>query len=246
MELKYNVTGSERKSLVSAISTVLDTPTNYLGAPSFAYEVGGYHIDKNGTVSFDDLMDSDEIERLIEALCEKGFEAEAQEVTDGLCIELPLKDISETAVENLRRMTDSKAALIKKALGAERLDIELTDDTIRFPWFDRIPEPEVISAAAHLIGKLLVAAKAQKRVTAKEKETDNEKYAFRCFLLRLGFIGAEYKEERKILLKNLSGSSAFKTGQKKGFSQDDLDKAKADPAVRAEIKAILGGNDDEQ
>lgn len=246
MELKYNVTGSERKSLVGAISTILCAPTNYLGAPTFAYEVGGYHIDKNGTISFDDLMNSDEIERLIEALCEKGFEAEVQEVTDGLCIELPLKDLSETAIENLRRLTDSKAALIKKALGADRLDIELTNDTIRFPWFDRLPEPKVINAAAHLIGKLLGAAKAQKRVTAKEKDTYNEKYAFRCFLLRLGFIGAEYKEERKILLKNLSGSSAFKTGQKKGFSQDDLDKAKADPTVRSEIKAILGGNDDEQ
>ena len=34
-------------------------------------------------------------------------------------------------------------------------------------------------------------------VTATEKEVDNEKYAFRCFLLRLGFIGAEYKVERK-------------------------------------------------
>ena len=53
-------------------------------------------------------------------------------------------------------------------------------------------------------------AKTQKRVTAKEKDVDNEKYTFRCFLLRLGFIGAEYKEDRKILLRNLSGSSAFK------------------------------------
>ena len=58
-------------------------------------------------------------------------------------------------------------------------------------------------------------ARTQKRVTAKEKEVDNERYAFRCFLLRLGFIGAEYKEERKILLRNLTGSSAFKNGHKK-------------------------------
>ena len=40
---------------------------------------------------------------------------------------------------------------------------------------------------------------------------DNEKYAFRCFLLRLGFIGEEFKQSRKILLSNLDGSSAFKT-----------------------------------
>ena len=46
---------------------------------------------------------------------------------------------------------------------------------------------------------------------ATEKDVTNEKYAFRCFLLRLGFIGAEYKADRKILLKNLTGSSAFKT-----------------------------------
>ena len=44
----------------------------------------------------------------------------------------------------------------------------------------------------------------------------NEKYAFRCFLLRLGFIGAEYKSERKILLENFTGSAAFKSGLKKG------------------------------
>jgi hypothetical protein len=57
-------------------------------------------------------------------------------------------------------------------------------------------------------------AKAQKRVTATEQPVDNEKYAFRCFLLRLGFIGTEYKESRKILLKNLSGNSAFKDARR--------------------------------
>ena len=59
-----------------------------------------------------------------------------------------------------------------------------------------------------------IVAKAE-AVTAKEKAVDNEKYAFRCFLLRLGFIGAEFKTERKILLRNLTGSSAFRSGQPK-------------------------------
>ena len=56
-------------------------------------------------------------------------------------------------------------------------------------------------------------AKTQKRVNSTEKTVENEKYAFRCFLLRLGFIGSEYKNERKILLANLTGSSAFKNAQ---------------------------------
>ena len=58
-----------------------------------------------------------------------------------------------------------------------------------------------------------------KRVTATEKPVENEKYAFRCFLLRLGFIGDEYKTDRKVLLANLDGSSAFKAGAKKGGEQ---------------------------
>ena len=57
-------------------------------------------------------------------------------------------------------------------------------------------------------------AKRQKRVTARAGAVTNEKYAFRCFLLRLGLIGAKYKTTRKILLRNLSGNSAFKAGQK--------------------------------
>ena len=53
-------------------------------------------------------------------------------------------------------------------------------------------------------------AKNRKRITAKERTVCNEKYAFRCFLLRLGFIGNAYKASRKLLLKNLDGNSAFR------------------------------------
>lgn len=219
MEIKYNVTGPDRKRLVQAIAQVLESDAKYLGVPSCAYQVDNYTISKDGILSFNDHAKG---EQLIERLCEMGFEAETKEVTDGLCIEFPLKDTTEAAIENLRRMVDSKATLIKKALGSDSLKIEVTEERIRFPWFDRIPEPEVISAASHFLGHLLDAAKSHKRVTAKEKETDNEKYAFRCFLLRLGFIGDEFKETRRTLLRNLTGSAAFRTGAKKGFSAEDL------------------------
>jgi hypothetical protein len=45
------------------------------------------------------------------------------------------------------------------------------------------------------------SAKIRSGSAQPRKEVDNEKYAFRCFLLRLGFIGSDYKAERKILLK---------------------------------------------
>ena len=93
----------------------------------------------------------------------------------------------------------------------DSLPIEVTDSTVKFPWLADCSADEC-KAYTHFISALCKLAKNAKRVTAREKETDNDKYAFRCFLLRLGFIGAEYKVERKILLKNLTGSSAFKNG----------------------------------
>ncbi len=293
MELKYNVTGSERKSLVGAISSLLNASTKYLGAPTFAYEVGGYHIDKNGTLTGPDSLD------LEDALHQAGFDADGDtrhydepdtyesglggmgaldeapdidqhhpgqyadpeipftpemqkqiddyflglpmteeeelglgrtrredfqgengmQVSDvpetyediGLVIEMPRSSFTDTALDNLKRLVESKSNLIKKALGAETLELEITDDKVGFPWFEDGTDPDTVKAYTHFVTALCEMARIQKRVTAKEKETDNDKYAFRCFLLRLGFIGAAYKEERKILLRNLTGSSAFKT-----------------------------------
>jgi hypothetical protein len=97
-------------------------------------------------------------------------------------------------------------------LNVDALPIEADDERISFPWFSKLPNPEEIKAYSQFITKLCEMAKTQKRITVKEKAVDNEKYAFRCFLLRLGFIGEELKTHRKILLQNLSGSSAFKGG----------------------------------
>ncbi|MGI5906973.1 MAG: virulence protein [Candidatus Pararuminococcus gallinarum] len=245
--LNYYVTGSERKRLAQTIAEITECETKYKGAPTFAYELDYFTIDKNGTVSFDDRADSEEIENLIERLLEKGFKAapaledlqmdgreelglgrnqredfqgengmQASDIPEpyqdiGLVIEIPRSSFTDTALENLKRLVESKGRLIKKALGAEMLELEITDDKVQFPWFEDGTDPDAVKAYTHFVAALCEMSRVQKRVTAKEKETDNDKYTFRCFLLRLGFIGAEYKDERKILLKNLTGSSAFKT-----------------------------------
>lgn len=133
----------------------------------------------------------------------------------GLTIEMPKAGFSETAVANLEKLVESKAALIKKALGADCLTIEQTGDTLRFPWFRFGLQPEEANAYARFISALCDMAKEQKRVTATAKDVDNEKYAFRCFLLRLGFIGDGCKAERKILLSKLSGNGSFKSGERR-------------------------------
>lgn len=106
----------------------------------------------------------------------------------------------------------SKATLIKKAVDTEALPIERTETTIKFPWFKLKNDCGEVEAYTAFVAGLCSLAKKQKRVTAKEKAVDNEKYAFRVFLLRLGFIGEEFKVARKLLMKNLSGNSAFRDG----------------------------------
>lgn len=128
-----------------------------------------------------------------------------------LTVEMPRDALPDEALEKLQRLVDSKAGLIKKALGTDSLPIEVEDDKVAFPWFAKA-DTDSTAAYLQLITALCEMASNATRVTAVEKPVDNEKYAFRCFLLRLGFIGDEYKMARKILLRNLTGSSAWKGG----------------------------------
>ena len=138
--------------------------------------------------------------------------ADAEDEPCAVCISMPKSLFTDSNLENLKALIAAKGGLIKKALGVDDLPLEITDTKVSFPWFPATPIPDEMNAYDTFICKLCEMARNQKRINATEKPTDNEKYAFRCFLLRLGFIGAEYKTARKILLKNLSGSSAFRNG----------------------------------
>lgn len=233
MEINYKVTGEGRKELVKAVSTILQTKAVYKRMPTCAYEIGDITIDKEGTLICEDDAKAERIARDLiadgftaaddttEAQADDAEPAEETEGPESLAISMPKDGFTDDAIANLKHLVESKATLIKKALGAENLTITVEDDKISFPWFTGYPAPDEISAYAKFIGRLCVMAKTQKRVTAKDKAVDNDKYAFRCFLLRLGFIGDEYKADRKILLSKLSGSSAFKSGTKSEATDDE-------------------------
>ena len=231
MRIEFHRTGAERKALVTAIGEILEVRPKYKGMPSAAYEIAYFTVTKEGTLEFADRVDSEEVENLLEQLADRGIvaasaemaqawlNARAEELSEksgtgpqeenvGLTVEIPLDKV---AVGNLTKLLDAKGNLIRKALGITDLRIEVLDDRVAFPWFSQV-DADSAAAYTHFISALCEMSRNAKRVTATEKPVDNEKYAFRCFLLRLGFIGSEYKAERKILLKNLSGSSAFKNG----------------------------------
>lgn len=278
MRLTYNVTGAQRKSLVSAISQELNAPTQYLGAPTFTYEVGGYHIDKAGTLTgpdnldleadlqglhgfeavereydepdtyesglggmgalespeelgmttaFEDLRIDDREEfglgrtRREDPQGENGMQASDIPESDILAIEMPLTGFTPEKLENLFRLVNAKAPLLKAALGADDLPIRQTDEDggkLVFPWFTSDADSDEVKAYSMLIERLCAAAKEKQRVTAKEREVDNPKYAMRCWLLSLGLIGDEYKNARKLLLARLDGNSSFKGGSRPTYT----------------------------
>lgn len=127
-----------------------------------------------------------------------------------LTITMPLASVN---VDNLRNLLAAKGELTKKALGLVDLPLVVEAERVSFPWFTADLDADTNKAYMHFIAKLCELTLTQKRIAATAKPVTNEKYSFRCFLLRLGFIGAEYKLERKILLSKLSGSSAFRDGQ---------------------------------
>jgi hypothetical protein len=212
MTIKYKATGKERKRLAQAIADYLERDLEYKGAPTFAYQIDFYTVDREGSLNFDDRADSEEIENLLEHLNEQGFEpAEPFEDDINLDIAVAIDECDTETYDKVQDIVISKQTLIKHALDIDRPVVERTKEGINFPWFKADCTPEESLAYQQFVTALVNMAKNAKRVVAKERAVDNEKYAFRCFLLRLGFIGAEYKVSRKILLRNFTGSSAFKT-----------------------------------
>lgn len=243
MQINYNVTGNERKALVKVISDTIGEKAKYLGMPSAAFRIGGFTVSKTGVLEYDDGTDDADV---LEAIREAGFTCEEAEAgdqqeegttelvadgiavgisgeetpeVDGLAIGMPRSFFTDSALENLKKLVESKASLIKAALGVDDLPIEVSDEKVEFPWFSEA-DAETSAAAAIFISKLCEMAKNATRVTAQDHDVENPKYAMRCFLLRLGFIGAEYKSARKMLLKNLSGNSSWKN-ERKEDAQDE-------------------------
>lgn len=237
MRVEFNKAGADRKALVTAIGEILGTKPKYMGMPTMAYDFGGLIIDKNGGAEFEENIFSKDITDLLQKLADRGFTAENSEELEqveetaeepeempqsesvGLTVAIPLENV---LVGNLTKLLEAKTTLIKKALGVDDIRIEVDPEKVSFPWFSEILDADTCRAYQNFIAALCKMSKEQKRINATEKAVDNEKYAFRCFLLRLGFIGAEYKADRKILLQNLDGSSAFKSGAKKEAESNEI------------------------
>ncbi len=141
-----------------------------------------------------------------------------------MTIKLSADSFSEASLENLKNLLASKETLIKKVLSIDReLSVSAENNEIIFPFWNATLNADEVQTYVTLARQMAEQAKTQKRVLRTEKAADNEKYAFRCFLLRLGFIGDEFRTERRILLSRLSGNGAFRNSEARRHSLRAVD-----------------------
>lgn len=127
--------------------------------------------------------------------------------------------------------------------------LKITEEQISFTGFPVPADKAHADAFCHLAALMNGMALSQKRIQAKEVNTDNEKYAFRIWLLRLGMNGDDYKSTRKALMENLGGHAAFRTPEeaekakvknkaKREAQKTELAELEADTRLNAELNGL--------
>lgn len=85
-----------------------------------------------------------------------------------------------------------------------------TKGSIEFRLFEATLHAGEIRAYINLVLAISAQAINSSRASAEPLDNGNDKYAMRCWLLRLGFIGSEWATVRQHLLKNLEGNAAWR------------------------------------
>ena len=131
---------------------------------------------------------------------------------DRFSISMSRDFLDDRTLNKLDRTIENKGELFKMAFKTDDLSYKVTDDRVIFDWFPFSGESGEGLAYSSFIDLLTKSLKEQKRVNASKAQTENPKFAMRVYLIKLGMVGDEYKQTRKILLRNLEGSSAFRKG----------------------------------
>ena len=283
MTIRTNTT--DRKALAKAIAEELGTPAVYLRAPTYAYQIGEYTVDRDGSIIGDDFgalrdfllrnsyitgenadqettaeeenagapaletqapADSPETDSIPPE--EAPTDSEARDPVTSMEISIPARGITPAQLKNLTFMLYGRQTLINRMTQSDCLSIpdslinqlrESTPETVEdfilllddakaaagltgfdfrdgkvsmtFP-FDET-QPTKWTAYANLLNRIYDAAVKATRVFPERIEPDgqNEKYLAHTWLQRLGYHGADFKAERKILLGHLTGYCAFRS-----------------------------------
>lgn len=134
-------------------------------------------------------------------------------------------DISEAFIQKLeekRPETKEEFLALLDDCGGNSINcgIDFSDNCIKFTGFQLSIDADKNKAFLNLAILINKAALSQQHININKNEISNEKYYFRVWLIRIGMKGAEYKSTRQILLKNLTGNSAFRTEEQKEVAKE--------------------------
>lgn len=160
--------------------------------------------------------------------------------------------VDEGLIEALKDDACTYSALnFRKAVGAYEdehgLSMDgmiITPETITLTGFAAGMDADHCKACTDLASAMNQMAIKQKRIQPKAKHADNEKYAFRIWLVRMEMGGDEYKKTRKLLMENLSGHTAFRTPEAAERAKEKALRARA--AKRSEQEAPEQGETEDE
>lgn len=213
---------TRRAEVAKLIAQATGTEARYLKAPSMAYQIGHWRLTRNAHLEGPELAQA-----LREALASRGVTITDPDVEPqpsagegeeaGLVIMVPAASLGERGRDNLSALMRAYGPLIARALGlpkpagVEYVTHEDAGLVARFAWFTTLPDAEVAAACQDFIAALVAMARAARRVSGRAPQNDNDRYAMRTFLNRLGLTGDEHKGTRRVLTRHLSGNGAWRT-----------------------------------
>lgn len=223
MKFQMGLTGITRKAAAGIIGDHLNIKPEYKGSINRVFTVGDWKVQLNENIVPEsqegeanegykvqiefDTFDTDIFDKLIEAGAIINDSCRLTIIIDG-------SGHTDKSKGNLGKVFESKRDLILMAFGVEDGNIEVTDEKVIFRIFKTTFDAEKITAYEQFCTLLNNLALSLKSASSKKTESDNPKFTFRVFLIRLGMVGAEYKTTRKVLLERLAGNSAFRSGSK--------------------------------
>lgn len=193
-EIDFKVKGEERKKLAYAIGELLGMQVKYTRTPKFDYLIGSCILDKNGVFHTSGDLSESKLELILERfyngerIQQLGLPEDETVKADVLSISVPRNMFTDDKLENLQKLIEGKQTLFKHAFRAEQLEVVITQNQVSFPWFPLASESDAANAYTEFISKLCELAIKLKRVSLKDKEVENEKYAFRCCLMLTYYI----------------------------------------------------------
>ena len=128
-----------------------------------------------------------------------------------LTLSLPVAMFEQSpgSMQRLKAAISSKQTLLKKALGADSLDVVIEEDRVTFPWFTTTEANSTVEVDAYskLVFALAKKAIMQTRIDPVEKVPEDLRLGMNHYLTHLDFKGAEYKSARAVLMKNFKATN---------------------------------------